>query len=492
MDLAEELRASLQGMLGSGPVEIREAGGRTSPLPPLSWEVRGATDKPLLHLWAENCNVTRRVLAISQQSDQRLLLAVERFGRTTPERMEIIRLSFERNPKQISREDFCEQLRRVLGENFPDETVEKLSIASDLEHSLSGMYARGICRKRGVRGAFLAVPQQATQDAIESSLTFALLWLERALQSSGKGLVSFLRLLLPQGKARLVTHQLCALHPRLTIQIYELNSLHEQVERVDPVSDGNVTSWLVPRRECNLLLNRAQADLSPIISLDPDAITSHAVPREQEVILRFRGLPFARWCDGQIHYWNGSAWRPLSARNRQDMRRIVEDLKNFRSPLSTNSRHPLYRAHAERWMQDMIIRDVSRIDIQLDPDHVYDQVMADSGGHHGILDLLAVTRDRRLAILELKATENPELPLQAADYWSRIRHHLTQGDLVRYGYFPGIELQSSAPLVYLIAPALRFHPTTDTILKYLSPEMEIIRVGMAEAWRRELRVVMRQ
>jgi hypothetical protein len=92
----------------------------------------------------------------------------------------------------------------------------------------------------------------------------------------------------------------------------------------------------------------------------------------------------------------------------------------------------------------------------------------------------------------LKATENPELPLQAADYWSRIRHHLTQGDLVRYGYFPGIELQSSAPLVYLIAPALRFHPTTDTILKYLSPEMEIIRVGMAEAWRRELRVVMRQ
>jgi hypothetical protein len=94
--------------------------------------------------------------------------------------------------------------------------------------------------------------------------------------------------------------------------------------------------------------------------------------------------------------------------------------------------------------------------------------------------------------LELKASENVDLPLQAADYWARIRHHLQAGDLARYGYFPGIQLLSSSPVVYLISPALHFHPTTDALLRYLSPEIEIVRIGIAESWRRVIRVVMRQ
>jgi hypothetical protein len=55
------------------------------------------------------------------------MLAVERFGRAAPQRLEIVRLDFQRNAKQVSREDFCEQLRRILAEGFPDESVEKLS-----------------------------------------------------------------------------------------------------------------------------------------------------------------------------------------------------------------------------------------------------------------------------------------------------------------------------------------------------------------------------
>jgi hypothetical protein len=52
--------------------------------------------------------------------------------------------------------------------------------------------------------------------------------------------------------------------------------------------------------------------------------------------------------------------------------------------------------------------------------------------------------------------------------------------------------QQVPPFVYLVAPALRFHPTTDELLKYLSPELEIVRAGLAESWRRGLRIVMRQ
>ena len=288
MDLAEDLRASLSELVTSDPIEIRENGGRTAPVPPVCWEVRGASDKPLLHPWAGNCNLTRRVLSISEHSNDRIALAVERFGRAAPDRMEIAS-RFPAQPKKVSREDFCEQLRRILAEKFPDETVEKLSVAADLEHSLSGVYARGISRKGAMRGAFLAVPETETQDSIESSLTYALLWLERARQSRKKGPVSFLRLILPAGKSALLAHQLASLDSRLAVQVCELNSLNEQVEPVDPRADGNVSSWLVAHRECELLLDRAKRDLAPIVALAPEAICAHPVPHQEEVALRFLG-----------------------------------------------------------------------------------------------------------------------------------------------------------------------------------------------------------
>lgn len=491
MALAEELRSSLQGLLSSGSFELRESGSRMTLAAPVSWEVRGAGEKPLLHLWGEHCNVTRRVIAITEQSEERVALAVEKFGRSQPQKMDLVRIQFERSAKKLSREGFCDQLRRILAEQFPDETVEKLSIAADLEHSLSCIYARGTSRKGALRCAFLAVPGEESTDAIESSLTYALLWLERARQS-GKSPVSFLRLILPAGTASMLTNRLAALHPKLAIQVYELNSFDEQIARVDPCSDGNVKTWLLPHRESELLKVRASDALGPIAALAPEAITVHANPQEQQVVLRFRGLTFAHWIDGQVHFGIGAALEQLSAANDRKLKRLVAQLQQFRNAPASDTRHPFYRAQAERWMQMLVSSDVTRVDINLDPGHVYEQVFARTGGQHGILDLLAVTRTKRLAILELKATQNPDLPLQAADYWTRIRRHQLQGDLSRYGYFTGMELQSAAPVVYLVAPALRFHPTTTTLVSYLNPEMEVIRVGLAENWRNGLRVVLRK
>lgn len=170
----------------------------------------------------------------------------------------------------------------------------------------------------------------------------------------------------------------------------------------------------------------------------------------------------------------------------------MRDLARYRHPLATDTRHTLYRAQPERWLESLVREDVTRVDAVLDARFVYSQVFASTGGEHGILDLLTVTRSGRLAIIELKASEHIHLPLQAADYWLRVKKHLERGEISRYGYFPGIELQKIPPLVYLVAPALRFHPSTDELLKYVSPELEVVRVGLAESWRRGLRVVMRQ
>ncbi|HET6931750.1 MAG TPA: hypothetical protein VFI45_15590 [Candidatus Acidoferrum sp.] len=492
MDLAEDLRASLQDILVSGTVEIRENGSRVTSASPLSWEVRGNAEKPLLHLWSENCNVTRRVVAITGNSEDHLALAVERFGRVKPERMEIVRLEYTPSPRDLSREGYCEQLRRILAEQFPDETLGKISVAQDLEHSLSKIYARGILHRGSSQIAFLAVPEGESQDALESSLTYGLLWLEKSRQSAKRAGLAALRLILPNGKAPVLANRLRALDDRLAIEVYELDPQRETLQRLDPRAGGNAASWLVPRREAQLLLDRASSALAPLIALSPEAVRVHASPSTQEVILRFRGLAFARWHDNRIFFGSDSTWEELRSRNEPALKQVIANLQNFRNPLASNVRHALYRAQAERWMQTLVHQDVTRIDIALDPEHVYEQVFAQVAGQHGILDLLCVTRNRRLAILELKATENVDLPLQAADYWSRIRWHQSQGDFARYGYFPGIELQAAPPLVYLIAPALRFHPTADILQRYLSREMEVIRVGLAESWRRGLRVMFRQ
>ena len=492
MNLAEDLRASLQDILVSGTVEIRENGNRVTSAAPLSWEVRGNAEKPLLHLWSDNCNVTRRVVAITDNSQDRLALAVERFGRIKPERMEIVRLEYAPGPRDLSREGYCEQLRRILAEQFPDETLEKISVAQDLEHSLSKIYTRGILQRGSSQIAFLAVPEGESQDALESSLTYGLLWLEKSRQSAKRASLAALRLILPKGKAPILANRLRALDDRLAIEVYELDPQRETLQRLDPRASGNVASWLVPRREAQLLLDRASSALAPLIALSPEAVRVHASPSTQEVILRFRGLPFARWQDNKIFFGSDSTWEELSSKNERALKQLIANLQNLRNPLASNVRHILYRAQAERWMQTLVQQDVTRIDISLDPAHVYEQVFAQVAGQHGILDLLCVTRNRRLAILELKSSENVDLPLQAADYWSRIRWHQLQGDFPRYGYFPGIELQPAPPLVYLIAPALRFHPTTDILQRYLSREMEIIRVGLAESWRRGLRVMFRQ
>jgi hypothetical protein len=268
--------------------------------------------------------------------------------------------------------------------------------------------------------------------------------------------------------------------------------VREILEKLDPRTAGNIDSYIVPQRETQTLIERAAGPLDRIAALVPHAITLHPSVASAEVWLRFRGLAIAKWHDGRVFFGIDEQREELTAHSWPACKKLIADLEFHRHPSAPNTRHRLYRVQAERWLEVIVREDVTRVDAELDARFVYAQVFANSGGQHGILDLLGVTRSRRLAILELKATEHIHLALQAAGYWRHVRHHLERGDLSRYGYFPGVPLQATSPLVYLVAPALRFHPATDELLRYLAPEIEIVRVGFAESWRRGVRVVMRQ
>jgi hypothetical protein len=95
-------------------------------------------------------------------------------------------------------------------------------------------------------------------------------------------------------------------------------------------------------------------------------------------------------------------------------------------------------------------------------------------------------------VVELKADEDIHLPLQGLDYWSRVAWHHARCEFHRFGYFPGRELSAEQPLLFLVAPALHVHPATDTLLRYVSPEIEWVLVGIDERWRDGVKVVFRK
>jgi hypothetical protein len=145
-------------------------------------------------------------------------------------------------------------------------------------------------------------------------------------------------------------------------------------------------------------------------------------------------------------------------------------------------------------------RDVLPLDAHLDADHVYTQVPAFAAADRGMLDLLGVTDDGRLAVIELKADEDLHLALQGLDYWVRVRwHHLQNpdnitglGEFQRHGYFGGLRLSPEPPRLYLVAPALRVHPATEVVLRYLSPRVEWTLVALDERWRAKVKAVWRK
>ncbi len=151
----------------------------------------------------------------------------------------------------------------------------------------------------------------------------------------------------------------------------------------------------------------------------------------------------------------------------------------------------------------MLRRSLDSIDAMIEPQPVYAQVPAFSAADRAVLDLLAVRRDGRLVVVEIKAEEDLHLALQALDYWVRVRQHHrpvagkagspdSESDLERFGYFPGKQLRAEAPVLYLIAPALRIHPATEVVLRYVSPEVDWTLIALDERWREKIRVVFRK
>src|SRR5262249_47491272 len=171
---------------------------------------------------------------------------------------------------------------------------------------------------------------------------------------------------------------------------------------------------------------------------------------------------------------------------------LVRSIGEIRHPEGPRD-HPLWRMHPERWLESLALKNVSLLDQQLAAQSaVYSQVPAFSASDRAMIDVLTCTRQGRLAVIELKADEDIHLPLQGLDYWSRVCWHHQRGEFQKFGYFPGLQLSPDPPLLFLVAPALRVHPATDIILRYVCTAIPWTFIGIDERWRENIKPVFRK
>ncbi|HET7749676.1 MAG TPA: hypothetical protein VFK81_09865 [Terriglobales bacterium] len=455
--------------------------------------------KCLLHLWSDERNTVRRVVDAEEKGGV-LRLAVLRFGQSRPSKLEICRDRDRRTAtaKQMIRTAYQQRLRRVLACHFPEFTLARITSAVDLERSFGPVCSRGVLRKGRSAFAFLGVNAGETQASVDAALTFGILWLNACRESLTDLQVEGLKLLVPAGRSAVARERIAHLdRGAAKWQLYELNEREEELEQLDTADRGNLATRLVHCCDEAAARDRFAASIDRIRSICPEADV--AVLSPAELAFRLRGLEFARArvaAEGfrnrqEIVFGTGAAENLLSEQNAAEFQTLVKQLAQVRRPNGPRD-HPCWRMHPERWLESLAIQDVSSLDDRLARTPVYSQVPAFSAADRAMIDVLAATRDGRLAVVELKADEDIHLPLQGLDYWARVEWHHARGEFSRFGYFPGAELAPGSPLLILAAPALHIHPATDSLLRFLAPEIEWTLAAIDEHWRDQIRVVFRK
>jgi hypothetical protein len=301
-----------------------------------------------------------------------------------------------------------------------------------------------------------------------------------------------LAIFVPAGTEATTCHRVRYLNPKAASFLVFVHDAHETdgwEQRVNPGDYTNLQTRLDPCR-------RPLTDASPqVIRWAERIATRPGVERRDRpdgsASFAVNGLEFARIGNQEILF---GLDRKRTARRDADLSEIEKlagGLVRMRCADAVDRRNPLYTRHPEAWLESRVRSDLEAIEATLQAVPVYGQVPEMAGGTRGILDLVAVDGEGRLAILELKVTQDIHLPLQALDYWMRVKWHLDRGEFSERGYFPGIQLRKEAPRLILVAPALEWHPSNEVILKYVDPPIDIERVGIGLEWRRGIKVMFR-
>jgi hypothetical protein len=443
-------------------------------------EIRGS--RLTLQAWDRTRNWTRRVNAIAEHTPARLEMTVEHFARRQGQLflLDLARRSGAEMGRRSGRLVFRERFRLFLRRQFPEWKLAEVTGEADLEHSLSPAFPRAFLKHGQHAWAAIACPPSADAGAV---LSFGLIWLAYLRKRERRVVLEGLAVYVPAGQERATALRLLCLDPkaaRFELFTYDPQDL---LARADVRDYGNLDTRLEVCRRPAPNDAGAWRHLTSLPGVE-------LIPRHDgRASLRVRGIEFAELKGGEL--WFGlHERRPASEYHAGEITRLAEELDRARCS-GGDPRHPLYRQYPEAWLESLARAGIETLDATLRPDPVYGQVPAFAAGERGVLDLLAVDRSGRLAVIELKAAADLHLPLQALDYWIRVKWHLDRKAFAANSYFPGMELRPEPPRLLLVSPSLEFHPTTETLLGFFAPEIEVERIGLAVEWRKGLHVMFR-
>ena len=440
-------------------------------------------------------NLHARVLQASRDDFGTVALRAELWGR-----IEIfeIRPAFEtpvRRPLPEMRSDFQRTVENLIRRNFAAAQILKSTVSSDLEHSLSGKYVR--LRFRSGRSGWVAIAAgpQENQATVDGLLSGGLLW-RGFLRERGLACQDKLLLLGPSKKLLVLKSRLAWISGAgCDIQLMAMDSETETLTPVDLGDCGNLDTALTQVQ--TLSDGKAVDDderVRRVLGLAPQQITWSRSENSKGVAFRIRGFEFAHLHLGYRSKLTFGQDMPAVVRTEADWGRLkdtVEQVLAEQGP-SLRGRNSKCVPRPERWLESLLLRDIQCIDARLDPRCVYPQVPALLGGDRGMIDILSVTREGRLVILELKVSEDMELPMQGLDYWLRVRWHNARNEFQVRGYFPGVTVSPLPPLLYFVCPQFRYHASFPALAGYLDPSIPTVQVGINENWREGVRVLLRR
>jgi hypothetical protein len=461
-----------------------EYGDEPIPLSTGEYALEVRSGKLFIEVWDKKRSISRRILSVDRHTTGVLDCSVQRFGGVAGKLsfLDLDRPQTAHRCVRGARENFAEQFRRMLARQFPGWEIAALSSSLDLRRSFSSVFPRARLDRGNQRIAALGCP------AIENEadlLTFGLIWLDYLRGYGSKEVQTSLCLFLPESCGKLTAHRLRFLDTRLSPGRIFLFNAHGSAGEVDPQDLGNVETRVSSSYKPCEIDARVRGMLGRLSSVYGAGCSPEL---GGAISIRHRGLEFAR-VEGERILLGIGEQREVSPCH-------IEYVENFAAQLAALSTRARSAASAsappvfpERWLESSVRAHLGEIDPTLLPAPVHGQVLTFAAGDRDRLDLLAISSSGRLTVMELKAAEDIHLPVQALDYWTRIKWHAERGELDHL--FPGITIEPKPPKLFLVAPAMTFHPANATVMRYFSPEIEVERAGINSDWQGSLKVILR-
>lgn len=312
----------------------------------------------------------------------------------------------------------------------------------------------------------IAVVAELQNETGENLITYALLWFHELEKLKTK---SAEKLWVVSNQSAKIAKLCTALRDDWQEKIRVFDT--QLVEKFDEFAETKKIKLAKPQKISTVV--------EKIISLAPNKIQLNGKS------LTFNGLPFVSFNSEKIWFGIENQRQFLTESNWNELLQLIENLTLYRQHNSPNKHHAFYKMLPEAWLESILRNNISVLDANLILSPLHHQFRASSEQ----IDLLALRKDGRLVIIELKVSPNREHLFQAVDYWQEIEAQRVAGNL--RGLFGDLPIADAPSLVYLVAPHSCFHKDFDFLAQTVSDEIEIYRFDLNDIWRETLRVLER-